>query len=276
MSIALSLAVTVAPTWRSARDPLHPARVARARVALQQRLDVHVDARERRVRQAAQAVVEGLLVEVVAAVGPCECALQLCFVVCEDDQVVLHREDRVAVLVERRARGLPGLLRLRLRHEVVELVLVLRLHGGDDVVRRGRGGPHDDRVAEHRLYVVVEAHAAGGLLELLQKAALDLAAERELLSSLSSALYWSPSTFVSMATATEASLGSTDSADSSALPESLPPPQPAIASAARTRITERRRRIGARSLVSTRCAPRTWRSPSSPPPSSWSSSTHRS
>src|SRR3954466_4913779 len=74
-STASSFAVTLRPTWRSAAThlippeapragrgaPPDPAGVRRAGIVLEERLDVHVDAHQRVLRQAAQALVEAVL-----------------------------------------------------------------------------------------------------------------------------------------------------------------------------------------------------------------------
>ena len=62
-------ATTVAPSVRSAATHLMLRASAAAGVALQQRLEVRVDPCERVFRQTVEAIVEGVFVEVIVAVG---------------------------------------------------------------------------------------------------------------------------------------------------------------------------------------------------------------
>ena len=177
-STASLFALTVSPSVAQRGDPLDLARVGRAGVALQQRLDVRVDPRQRVVRQTAQALVEGVLVEVVVAVG----ALERCFS-CASSLAKTTMSSFTAKtvspsLVERRARRLARLLRAQSCRSGRRArpcpwpcrATTKRARVARD--RRCARGPDDERVAEHRLDVVVEAEAAARLLELLAQVPL--------------------------------------------------------------------------------------------------------
>ena len=176
-SIRSSSARAVMPERPQRADPLHLARIDGARVVLQDRLEVGVHAHEGAVRKALERLVEGVLVEVVVAVGALERLLQLALVTREDHHVALDREEAVAALVERRAGRLADLPRLQLvdqgrrarpRPSPCPPARSRSSCRGDRLDARGA---EDDRVPEHGLQVLVVADPAARLLELPQQVA---------------------------------------------------------------------------------------------------------
>ena len=139
-----------------------------------------------------------------------QCALELGLVVGEDEQVVLHSEHGVAVLEERGAGRLTSLLGLRLRDEVIQLALVLRLDGRDDASLdplRPRSLPTTSGLPSTGLMSSVSSNpppdCSNGRLRLF----LIWPLKGNLPASLSSAFHWPPSMSVSMAAAYGVSFG---------------------------------------------------------------------
>ena len=106
------------------------------------------------------------------------------------DRVVLDREDRAVLVVERRAGDLADLARLAPFDQLVELVPVLDLERRHEAVvavaeeRAHPRGSDDERIAEQRLDVAVEIEPADGALELRLDERLDLLVEGKLADDL--------------------------------------------------------------------------------------------
>ena len=115
----------------------------------QQGPEVEVDLGEPVLGQAGEALLEGLLVEVLVAVRPLDRPLERRSRLAEHHHAVVDGEDRVALLVQRGAPGLAGLARPRLLDQCVQLVLVVHLDRPNEAIASAVHERVDGRRADH-------------------------------------------------------------------------------------------------------------------------------
>ena len=169
-------------------DPLDLAGRLAVGARADQLLQVRVHAGQRGAGQPLESLLVVVLAQAAVAVRALERLVERLLGAGQDDHGAVHREDRAAVLVLGGSGRLTRLLRAALVHQVVERVLVVGLEGGDEVVvplitdERGHiERAHHEWIAEHRLHVLLEVHAAVGIGQLVGDQLLDrLVAEREL------------------------------------------------------------------------------------------------
>ena len=114
--------------------PLDLAGALGFRILVQQGLHVEEDSCQRLVGQALETVVEASGVHAFARVRALQRCLEKPLGPTEHQRVVLDREDRTVVVVDRRTRHVALFLRLRLVDQAVERLGVLNLEHGNEVV----------------------------------------------------------------------------------------------------------------------------------------------